>query len=1184
MGLLLLAGCGPQGTNLAGSGAVSLSVGISKPAQGAYVNSGEVEVRASASRGTVESVQVSYAGPQTGTINLSPAGGVWRGSLPAGLPSGEYTLTAKAKVGSVEKQSDPVRFTLDRTLPTVGWTRPADGVAVSGTVRLEVGATDNVGVAKVEFYTGSTKLGEATSAPYALNWNTAGYPDGQVTLKARAVDAAGNVGEATLSVTVDNTPPVVEWLSPRDKQRVGGVVTLVVAAQDGVSGQLTPTLRANGQPITDADQAQAGVQWDTRGYSGEVELEAEATDGAGNRTVSRITVTVDQTVADQTPPAVQVDSPASGSVVRGRVTVQVRATDNVGVVKVEAFDGALLLGSATAGVNGVFTLDVDSTKVEDGSRQWRVLAWDAAGNVGEATLSVTVDNTPPVVEWLSPRDKQRVGGVVTLVVAAQDGVSGQLTPTLRANGQPITDADQAQAGVQWDTRGYSGEVELEAEATDGAGNRTVSRITVTVDQTVADQTPPAVQVDSPASGSVVRGRVTVQVRATDNVGVVKVEAFDGALLLGSATAGVNGVFTLDVDSTKVEDGSRQWRVLAWDAAGNVGEATLSVTVDNTPPVVEWLSPRDGQVLSLTSPSPFSLAVRVRDANPDPASIQYEVDGNLLAGSVWDLTPVQDGDHFLTVRVRDLAGNEASSTIRVEVDRQPPQVSWNSPSDGAPLRNTVTLQIKTEDWPGVERVFVLLTRGTETQLLGEASGDGRFWTLTLDTTSFTNGNVSLEAVAVNRNGLQSVGGRSFVIDNPDLEKPVVSWIDPLNGQNVAGIQQLRVQALDNQAVQEVRLFVGGQLLRTFTQPPYILNDWDTTLLPDGPVVLKAVAVDTSGNQSDPAEIQVNVRNGGFPPALSILRPEEGGKVGVQFLVQASVTKQGTAFTWSQPLKAKVYDYRGNLVKEAPMLVNGASPPDNSDSVAEAFLDLGNVPSDLYRLVVEGEVLLGATPFRLYQERLISVVVSSNLPPALVVYQPLQGSVLTGRTLYLTGEVTDDSGEVRAVEVRLIGGGCATPGFDNYLMRYEAGPYGVFFMAVPLDGHPYIADGDYCLRVVAVDKEDLTLRNIQEFDVRVDRGVSDPVGTVSVITSSDPVVPGSSATWTVNFGASATYTVLLRKDGVVQEVYRGTGSSVSFTRSFSDRDLGSWDVVAVYVVGGVQGALSGGSVAVVQPTGP
>ncbi|WP_203971161.1 Ig-like domain-containing protein [Thermus thermophilus] len=915
--------------------------------------------------------------------------------------------------------------------------------------------------------------------------------------------------------------------------------------------------------------------------SGRYKLQASAKAGSSVVKSKEVSFTLDRDL-----PAVSFVTSSPSVPVRGSWTVQVRAEDSgSGVARVQLFDGGRLIGEQSQGVNGVYTFSVDTTKLEDGSHTLRAVAGDRAGNLSEATLGVRVDNTPPQVTWVNPAPGATVGGVVTLVVEATDGVSGSLTPTVKLNGQVLTDADAGQPGLQWDTQGLSGLVELSAEAVDEAGNRAVERIQVTVDQAVADRTPPAVSFVTSSPSVPVRGSWTVQVRAEDSgSGVARVQLFDGGRLIGEQSQGVNGVYTFSVDTTKLEDGSHTLRAVAGDRAGNLSEATLGVRVDNTPPQVTWVNPRDGQVLSDTAPNPFSLLVNVEDENPDSSSIQYAVDGNLLATPQWDLSSVQDGLHFLRAQARDLAGNEASAEISVTVDREPPQITWLSPSPGVALRDEVTLQIRAEDWPGVERVFVLVRRGAETQFLGEASGDGRFWTFTWDTTRFTNGDVSLEVVAVNRNGLQGVEGQNFVIDNPDLEKPVVTWIDPLPGQNVAGVYPLRVQARDNQAIREVRLYVGGQRVHTFTQPPYVFG-WSTTSLQDGPVALMAVAIDTSGNPSEPAEIQVNIRNTGFPPALSILEPEEGGKVGVQFAVRASVTKQGSAFTWSQPLKAKVYDYRGNLVKEADMLVNNAPPPDDSDSVSEAFLDLGNVPSDVYRLVVEGEVQVNGNPFRLYQERLVSVVVSSNLPPALVVYQPVQDTILTGKTLYLAGEVTDDSGRVRAVEVRLIGGGCANPGQENYLMRYEAGPYGPFFMRVPLDGHPYITDGPYCLRVVAVDEDDFTLRNIQEFDVTVDRTASDPGGNLSVTTSSSPVVPGSSATWTVNFGSNATYTIFLRKDGVVQEVYKGTAPSVSFTRSFSDGDLGSWDVVAVYVAAsGVQGALFGGSVAVVQPTGP
>ncbi|MGQ9753428.1 MAG: hypothetical protein ACUVQD_02005, partial [Thermaceae bacterium] len=307
---------------------------------------------------------------------------------------------------------------------------------------------------------------------------------------------------------------------------------------------------------------------------------------------------------------------------------------------------------------------------------------------------------------------------------------------------------------------------------------------------------------------------------------------------------------------------------------------------------------------------------------------------------------------------------------------------------------------------------------------------------------------------------------------------------------------------------------------------------------------------------------------------------------QFTVRVSVAKQGSGFTWvlqnGHALWARVYDYRGNLVAEGPLLSNGQNPPDDQDSISEAFLDLGRVPADQYRLVVEGEVEVNGVRYRLYQELPIQVRVSSNLPPALVLYSPSSEAVAPGGNLSLVGKVTDDSGTVHALEVRLIRGGCKDPSHENYLMYYEAKPYGLFYFTVPLDAYPYIADGVYCLRVVAIDAGDLLLRNIQELDVRVDRGYSPPSATIRVTDPDPPTVtaPGQAA-WEVRFSTPVRYTLLLRKDGVPVEVYIGNGDTHRFERSFSDNDTGTWDVVVVFEDGDkVQGTAQGGSVAVVD----
>ncbi len=93
----------------------------------------------------------------------------------------------------------------DTTAPTTSLTAPAAGTTLTGTVNVTANASDNIAVAKVEFYAGTTLIGSDTSAPYALSWNSATVANGTYALTSKAYDAAGNVGtSAAVSVTVSN--------------------------------------------------------------------------------------------------------------------------------------------------------------------------------------------------------------------------------------------------------------------------------------------------------------------------------------------------------------------------------------------------------------------------------------------------------------------------------------------------------------------------------------------------------------------------------------------------------------------------------------------------------------------------------------------------------------------------------------------------------------------------------------------------------------------------------------------------------------------------------------------------------------------------------------------------------------------------------------------------------------------
>ncbi|MBW1676218.1 MAG: S8 family serine peptidase [Deltaproteobacteria bacterium] len=94
----------------------------------------------------------------------------------------------------------------DIEAPTVAITSPAPG-SVSGVVPIDVSATDDVGVTRVELYIDGELVGTETSEPFGFSWDSTTVPDGTVTLVAYAYDSAGNEGiSSPVTLDVQNEP------------------------------------------------------------------------------------------------------------------------------------------------------------------------------------------------------------------------------------------------------------------------------------------------------------------------------------------------------------------------------------------------------------------------------------------------------------------------------------------------------------------------------------------------------------------------------------------------------------------------------------------------------------------------------------------------------------------------------------------------------------------------------------------------------------------------------------------------------------------------------------------------------------------------------------------------------------------------------------------------------------------
>jgi len=268
---------------------------------------------------TVAGVQFKLDGANLGAEDRSaPYSVSWN---TATASNGQHTLTAVARDGllGLTFTSASVTVTVnnapppDTTPPAVSVTSPASGSTISGTTSVTASASDNVGVAGVQFQLDGTNLGaQDTSAPYSVSWNTTTASNGSHTLSAVARDAAGNTRtSASVTVTVNNapppdtTPPTVSITSPASGATVSGTTSVTASASDNVGVVSVQFLLDDGiNGSAEATTAPYSVSWNTATASdGLHKITAIARDAAGNSTTSApVTVTVANNAPPPPPP------------------------------------------------------------------------------------------------------------------------------------------------------------------------------------------------------------------------------------------------------------------------------------------------------------------------------------------------------------------------------------------------------------------------------------------------------------------------------------------------------------------------------------------------------------------------------------------------------------------------------------------------------------------------------------------------------------------------------------------------------------------------------------------------------------------------------------------------------------------------------------------------------------------
>ncbi|MHA0043607.1 glycosyl hydrolase family 18 protein [Deinococcus sp. PEB2-63] len=188
--------------------------------------------------------------------------------------------------------------------------------------------------------------------------------------------------------------------------------------------------------------------------------------------------TCDSGSTDTTAPTVSVSSSAGSVTTASTITLTASASDNVGVTRVEFYDGATLIGTDTT---SPYTQAVSLTAANNGTRSYTARAFDAAGNSRvSAATSVTVniagsgDTTAPTVSVTASPTSVTAAGNVTLTASASDNVGVTKVEFYQGATLLATDTTAPYSATEPVTSAQNGTRSYTAKAFDAAGNSRVS--------------------------------------------------------------------------------------------------------------------------------------------------------------------------------------------------------------------------------------------------------------------------------------------------------------------------------------------------------------------------------------------------------------------------------------------------------------------------------------------------------------------------------------------------------------------------------------------------------------------------------------------------------------------------------------------------------------------------------------
>ena len=801
--------------------------------------------------------------------------------------------------------------------PVVSLTSPANNASFipGSSIAITASASESGGtVTNVAFYSGSTKLGNVTAAPYNFTWSS--VPAGSYALTAAAADSGGILAtSAIVNITVAHLAPTVAFTSPASGAAYAAPASIsLTATASDTDGNVTNVAFYQGSTLlANVASAPYSFTW-TSVAAGSYTLTAVASvDTGASATSAAVSVTVtnlpnplvasftgyysenfdlDLTNSTTTMPA--------GFQAMGLPGDHFLYTNGVPITS-----NAIV--TATAGTAALTVWNVGTAVAKGQATLFNIGCWDSlndralgtdpTGNAGTVIQLALTNNTGSALNGVifSYTEKCLTNGSTSNGSYTDDGTERlelpgysffyslvgdtnatnwfEVNALCLTNWVQGTSSDSGPVAITFPTPLPANGVMYFRWADDNCVASSPDQMYAIDNIGITAYNPigPVVGFTSPTNNQnyIPGTAITLSATATDlGTNITSVAFYVGSTALpffvtangSSYSATIPGVYVGNPGAIPI--GSYSLNAVATDATGlSATSAVVNITVGYVLPTVSLTSPATGSS-SYPAPASIPLSASAVSADGTVTNVAFYQGTTLLANVTstpfnYTWANVLAGSYNLTALATDSHGLTAtSSVVSVTVTNGygVPLVSINSPANNVNYLPNSSIAITATASESGGTLTNVEFYANAMDLGGAASAP-----YSLTWPSVPAGVYALTAVAADSAGNSTTSAVVNITVSVPNVPPTVSLTSPTNHAafNAPASISLSATASDSDGtVTNVAFYQGATLLANVTTAPYLFT-W--TNVPSGVYALSAVATDNSGASTTSSVVNVTVAN-------------------------------------------------------------------------------------------------------------------------------------------------------------------------------------------------------------------------------------------------------------------------------------------------------------------------------------